>query len=169
MKKTFLTLAIAFVIACCLSSCEKVDSNRIPYTAVNIKLDNDGLWNTYGVSGFGSNRMFVKALKIPANYTYSALTYTGYGGVLLISGKNPLSDSYDTPLAYDLACPYEARPTVRVTINSNYEAECPSCKSRFNVTEGMGAPVYGKALEMKYGLKTYNVVRSQTGGYNITN
>ena len=35
-------------------ACESVDSQRIPALNVNIDLSNAGLWNTYGVSGYGT-------------------------------------------------------------------------------------------------------------------
>ena len=97
-----------------LGGCNKVDNRRIPFASVRIALDNDGLWSTYGVSGFGDYRRFIKSERVPANFTYTALTYTGYGGVLLVSGKQATGDGYGYPLAYDLACPVEARQTVRL-------------------------------------------------------
>ena len=152
-----------------LGGCNKVDNRRIPFASVRIALDNDGLWSTYGVSGFGDYRRFIKSERVPANFTYTALTYTGYGGVLLVSGKQATGDGYGYPLAYDLACPVEARQNVRLKVNAMYEAECPECGSRYNITEAMGAPVAGKALDYGYGLTRYNVNKASSGGYTITN
>lgn len=162
MKKLlFYILAIIL-----LSSCETINDNRIPPTAVNIELNNQGLWDTYGVHGYGQYRTFIKSERVPSNYPYTELTYTGFGGVLLISGA--LNGNYNVPLAYDLACPIEAKYNVRITIdNSNFQAYCSKCGSRYDVCEGSGRPVSGEALTKNYGLKCYNVIPSSLGGYTI--
>ncbi|MDD2960638.1 MAG: hypothetical protein PHR45_00965 [Muribaculaceae bacterium] len=149
------------------SACQTIDSYRIPASAVNIKLDNIGLWNTYGVNGYGNYRRFIRSEKQPANFSYTELTYTGFGGVLLISGRDAASGSYNYPLAYDLACPVEAKYNVRVSINANYEAECPKCGSKFNVCEGDGTPISGQALDNHFGLQRYHVIAAELGGYTI--
>lgn len=46
-------------------ACESVDSQRIPALNVNIDLSNAGLWNTYGVSGYGMCRIFDRELGFP--------------------------------------------------------------------------------------------------------
>ena len=67
-------------------ACESVDSQRIPALNVNIDLSNAGLWNTYGVSGYGMCRIFDREQRIPDNFAYTERTYTGYGGVMLVYG-----------------------------------------------------------------------------------
>lgn len=59
-----------------------------------------------------------------ADYPYTALDETGYGGVLL------LSDVHGVPKAYDAACPVEVKRDVRVFINGSHEAECPCATVR---------------------------------------
>ena len=81
-------------------ACESVDSQRIPALNVNIDLSNAGLWNTYGVSGYGMCRIFDREQRIPDNFAYTERTFTGYGGVMLVYGING-------PVAYDRACPVE--------------------------------------------------------------
>ena len=165
-----LVLLLAFL----LCSCNTIDNERIPNMPVNIQLNNAGLWNVYGVSGFGSNRSFIftDSERVPSNFAYTQYSATGFGGVLLISGMNPFTTTTDIPLAYDLACPVERNPKIRVYIdNDTYVAVCPECKSTYDVTMGGGAPLSGVAAtgKYKYGLKVYNCVPAPTGGYIITN
>ena len=101
-----------------ISSCESVDDNRVPPVRVFINLGNTGLWNTYGVSGYGDYRFFSKKDRIPNNYSYTEKEYTGFGGVLLIYGVNG-------PLAYDRACPNEAKQNVVLNIDKeNFVRTC---------------------------------------------
>lgn len=149
-----------------ICSCEHVDSNRIPACSVNLPLDNQALWDTYGVHGYGQSRRFIRDLREPANFPYSALTYTGFGGILLISGLD--GTDYNTPLAYDLACPVEVKSDVRVYIDQNtFEAVCPKCGSHYDVCEGMGRPVSGEALQRNFGMEMYRVVPATYGGYTV--
>lgn len=158
---------ILLLTICMITSCESVNDERIPPVAVYIDLSNQGTWDTYGVHGYGQNTRFIKQERIPANYPYSTLTYTGFGGVLLISGRS--GDDYNSPLAYDLACPVEAKNNVRLSIDrQTFEAYCPKCHSRFDVCENNGAPISGEALSRNYGLQRYKVNRAQMGGYIIT-
>ena len=155
-------VAALFVVV----ACEQIDNYRIPAAPVNIELTNQGLWDTYGVHSFGQYRMFIRELHQPSNYSYTANTYTGFGGILLISGY--FNGDYNVPLAYDLACPVEVKNNIRVTIDpENHQAVCPTCGSRFDVTEGEGRPVSGKALEMKCGMQRYHAYPAQYGGYLI--
>lgn len=138
---------------------------------VNISLADAGLWNTYGVSGFGSHRNFIYG-KVPSGFPYKTNSATGFGGILLIEGMDPYNNLGTYPLAYDLACPVERDPNIRVQIsNADYVAYCPQCKSSYDVTMAAGAPISGEALEgkYKYRLKMYTVVQSGYGGYFITN
>ena len=144
-----------------LTSCDKVDDERIPPIPVYLNFNNTGLWNTYGVSGYGHYRFFSRENGIPANYSYKINDYTGFGGVMLIYG-------IDGPLAYDRACPVEAKKDVGLYIDEdNFEAYCKKCGSRYNVCEAFGAPVSGEAVDKKFGLRRINVLPSG-GGYIIS-
>lgn len=139
--------------------------------AVNISLSDAGVWNTYGVAGFGSNRNFIYPNQ-PQGFTYKPGSATGFGGVLLIEGMDPRNDLGTYPLAYDLACPVERQPDIRVKIiSTDYVAVCPECGSVYDVTMAGGAPISGEAAtgKYKYGLKTYSVLPTGYGGYLITN
>lgn len=169
-KIGFLSLLLFYL----LPSCDSVEDDRIPNYPVNVQIDNAGLWNTYGVSGFGSYRNFIlsNGIRQPSGFPYTSSSATGFGGVLLIEGLDPFSGNSSLPLAYDLACPVERQPNVRVEIEQDrYMAVCPVCGSVYDVTMQRGAPVSGLAAtgETKYALKSYNCMPSITGGYIITN
>lgn len=151
-------------------SCSKVDDERIPRMPVNINLADAGLWNVYGVSGFGIWRRFVRDLGEPAGFSYNQNTYTGYGGVLLIGGMDPFDPSSDSPLAYDLACPVECRRDVRIYMDTeSLEAVCPECGSHYDVVMNGGTAVSGPAYSHspRYGLTRYQCLPAQLGGYVI--
>ena len=154
-------MCIALVM---LVSCTEVSDNAVPAYPVSINLSTAGYWQTYGVHSPGAYRLFVKSDRIPANYPYTANTYTGFGGVMLVS------DIYtNTPKAYDLSCPVECKSNVRIAIDEKtYEAVCASCGSRYDVMGGWGTPISGKALTRKVGLSRYSVVQ-KGAGYNILN
>lgn len=158
-----------------MQACQTVDDERIPNMPVNISISDIGLWNTYGVSGFGSNRNFIltsSGTRIPTGFPYTTTSATGFGGVLLIEGLDIYSSSVSVPLAYDLACPVERQTDVRVRINPDtFYAECPVCESVYDVTLGAGGPVSGIAAtgSYKYGLKQYACIATGSGGYYITN
>lgn len=167
--KRYLTIPYvlsALMFAFTLCSCEKIDSSRIPSYSVYLPLDSQALWDTYGVHSYGESRRFIRDLKQPSNFAYTALTYTGYGGILLVSGLD--GQDYNSPLAYDLACPVEVSPDVRVHIDSDtFEAVCSKCGSRYDVCEGRGRATSGIANQRHYGLTMYHVVPATYGGYTI--
>lgn len=155
-----------------LLSCNSVNDERIPNMRVSINLGDAGLWNQYGVAGFGISRNFIPELKEPSGFAYSASSGAGFGGVLLIGGMDPFTGDTNVPLAYDLACPVECKPSVRVKVdNSTFEAICPECGSKYDVTMRGGAPISGPAADKnhRYGLRRYNCIPSQYGGYIIVN
>ena len=175
MRNSLIGILFLISIILSLSGCQSVDNERIPNMAVNISLADAGVWNTYGVSGFGSHRNFIytgSGNSQPTGFPYKYGSATGFGGVLLIEGMDPFSAVTATPLAYDLACPVERKADIRVTISSeDYVAVCSQCHSTYDVTMGGGAPISGEAAtgKYKYALKSYRVVASGNGGYVIIN
>ena len=138
--------------------------------AVNIDLSNQGVWNTYGVHGYGQFNLFIynSSMRVPSGYPYTYNSATGYGGILLIYGQNPYSGEVG-PLAYDLSCPVERLPDVRVYVDENsLDAVCPDCGSHYNVIEAGGAPLSGPAESMHYGMSRYECYPTTNGGYIIT-
>ena len=156
------------------SACHTVDDTRIPAMPVFLDLSDQGMWVSYGVSGFGDFQYFVYQQGSsfePAGFPFTARSATGFGGVLLIEGMDPFTLETLTPLAYDLSCPVERSPTVRVRIDpATYEAVCPVCDSHYDVTMAAGAPTAGPATEgkHKYGLRRYYCKPATLGGYFIT-
>lgn len=167
-----LLFAAAILLMAAAISCNTIDDERIPTFPVNISLSPDGVWHTYGVSGYGIYRCFIKDERQPSGFPYTDRTYTGFGGVLLISGMDPFTSEAGVPLAYDLACPVERRAETKVRIQPDGalpEAVCPVCGSHYDVVERGGAPVSGPALTEKYGLTRYRVAPASAGGYIILN
>ncbi|MFI3240750.1 MAG: hypothetical protein R3Y22_09255 [Bacteroidales bacterium] len=160
---------IAVMMVGVVASCDFVDSQRIPAVAVNVELDTYGMWSTYGVHSYGAYRVFNKSTGTPSNFSYTTGTYTGYGGLLLISGYDFMTGDYNSPLVYDMACPVEVSKSTLITIDSETkQAVCNTCGSRYDVCEGQGAPVSGKAYELKYGLQKYTATASAQGGYLLS-
>lgn len=156
------------VAAAALISCHSTDDERIPNMAVSINLSDAGLWNRFGVSGFGIPQYFIKSLQQPAGFHYLERTMTGYGGVLLINGFDFRINEVG-PLAYDLSCPVERKPDIRVAVDSDtFEAICPVCGSKYDVTMGAGSPISGPAASDRYALRRYQCVPNGSG-YIIMN
>lgn len=164
------SVLLLMIICLSVSSCHQLNDERIPLMAVNIDLSNQGLWNTYGVHAYGQYNYFIftTSMRQPAGFSYSYNSATGYGGVLLIGGQNVYTGDM-APLAYDLSCPVERLPEVRVFIDNNsLEAVCPDCGSHYNVVEANGAPLSGPAQSMHYALTPYECYSTISGGYIIT-
>ena len=161
-----------FIPAVICLGCNAVDDTRIPNMPVNISLADAGTWNAYGVAGFGNFRYFTLSPRQPASFPYATSSATGFGGVLLIGGMDPFLGNTALPLAYDLACPVERDPNVKVKINSESTmAVCEKCGSSYDVTMQRGAPVAGPAASgsYRYSLKNYSCRESGFGGYVIAN
>lgn len=87
----------------------------------------------------------------------------GYGGILVFHG---LDSGYDRFFAYDLACPNEAAPNVRVVVENTLFARCPKCKSKYEIYAGFGNPVEGPS---KYPLKRYTGISGNGNTFTIYN
>jgi len=167
MKRLLLIILSALILI--FPACNELDDERIPSMAVNINLSDPGLWNTYGVAGYGLSREFVKKLGLPQGFRYLERTQTGFGGVLLIGGMDPYTTDTNVPLAYDLACPVERDANIRVKIDADtFEAVCPQCGSKYDVTMAGGAPVAGRALSEHYRMRMYKCIPNGMG-YMIVN
>lgn len=132
-------------------SCQSVDDTRIPPAQVSISFTTVGDWNVYGVAGALSARRFIKSDRVPADFPYSDMSATGYGGVLLVS------DFDGVYKAYDLSCPVEKKRDVRIVVSSELSVgECPVCHSTYDVFR-LGSPLSGEAAERGYALTRYRV------------
>lgn len=173
LKKGSLLLSLMALLSVGVS-CNQIDDDRIPSVPVYIDLSGAGMWNTYGVSGVGVSRNFINqgGVVSPSGFPFTANTYVGFGGVLLIGGIDPFTTEPNVPLAYDLACPVECSQSVRVYIDSErLEAVCPECGSRYDVVMAGGSPVGGPALTgtYKHGLRRYVCDPAPGGGYRVHN
>jgi len=158
LRAASILLAVTFTIV----SCHHLDDDRIPPVAVRVPFNTVGDWNLYGVAGAGQYRYFIKSEKQPVGYPYTALSYTGFGGILLVS------DIHGNPVAYDLACPVECKSDIRVSvITDQMIAECPVCHSTYDIVTNYGHPLSGKAAERGYGLRRYLVVGGPQGEYMV--
>lgn len=158
MRRTLLTLILAALLTT-LSGCEKIDNHRIPAVNVNVFFNTIGEWELYGVAGAGSYRTFIYQQRVPAGFPYTVSMATGYGGLLLACDPN---GEYT---CYDLSCPVERSPDVRIVVDTTGPiagvARCPKCGSTYNLY-GLGAPLSGEALKCRYGLERYNVFVGNT-------
>lgn len=151
-------IAAALVLLSVITACHHLDDDRIPPAPVLIQFNSVADWDAYGVPGAMSWRRFIKNEREPQNYPYTAMSATGFGGVLLCGDIN------GNPVAYDLSCPVECRSDVRVAIDPEaLVAECPRCHSTYDVFSLWGHPLSGEAAERGYGLRRYSV---HPGGQN---
>ena len=157
----FSFISIAILLTMLLTSCEKVKYDRIPTAAVRIEFGSAAVWSIYGVSAYPDHKEFIKENNIPKGFSYTANSYTGYGGVMLLC--NPVN----TILAYDLSCPVERSSTIRITYDDEeFVLRCDKCGSTFDISTG--SPLSGQALENKYFLQPYAVYLNAMGGCLIT-
>lgn len=142
----------AFAAAALLTGCDHLDDDRIPVLPVRIGFATVGDWNVSGVGGALDHKRFIKEEGIPAGFHYTALSATGFGGVLLVG------DVLGHPAAYDLACPVECRRDVRIFVNTDeMVGECPECHSKYDIFSLGGHPLSGPAANDGYGLRRYTV------------
>ena len=149
--------AIAAFVAIIAPGCHTIDDDRIPVMPVNIVFYTVADWNIYGVSGALDYKYFIRDLRQPSNFPYTAQTFTGFGGILL------LTDVMGNAQAYDLSCPVEANKNIRVEIDDEMLAHCPKCGSTYNVFSLQGHPVGGRAAELGYGMRRYHVGQGSDG------
>lgn len=156
--------AVLMLVTLLAVSCSSIDDERIPPYNVYLNFPSEADWITYGVSGAMQHRNFVKSLREPAGYPWTAMSATGFGGVLLCTDYN------GTPVAYDLACPVECKQDVRIVVDDKEAiGRCPVCGSTYDIYGTHGYPLSGPAYENHYGLQVYRVGRGSLGvGYTVT-
>lgn len=162
MPHRHLLLPLALLFAGLLQSCHTLDDERIPAVPVRVAFTSLSEWEFYGVSGAMQHKQFILDQHIPSNFPYTALSRTGFGGILLVS------DIHGVPVAYDLACPVERKATIRVNVDSeNNVAECPECHSTYDIYSNLGHPLSGEASRKGYGLTRYYVGPGLQGEYMV--
>ena len=165
MKSLLKQFAVVAAITATTAACDSIDDSRIPYAVVHLSFHTVGDWNIHGVKGDAADwqtYIFNDRERVPFDFPYTALDRTGFGGILLVT--DVLGDLH----AYDLACPYEARPTVRINIpDGETFARCPSCGSTFDIFMNHGNPLSGPAADRGYGLARYSVVSGGATEYRV--
>lgn len=157
-------VVIGIVVLLLTLSCDKLDDDRIPPAPVRISFTTVGDWNTFGIGGALDSRIFIKENLEPAGYHYTALSATGFGGVIIVGDVN------GTSAAYDLACPVERKRDVRIFVNKKeMVGECPECHSTYDIFSLGGYPLTGVAADKGYGLRRYNVGPGRSEYMIVTN
>ena len=125
-----------------LSSCENEDQRRIPEASVYMELNlaasyptfrnsvNDTLVFTHPRNGHPTDRV-------------------GYGGILVYTFVNGTETNY---CAFDLCCPNEVNPLIRVYPNDQGQAVCKSCGTVYQLLTGTGLVESGPS---RWNLKRY--------------
>lgn len=154
--------AAVLFAAVAMPGCKHIDDQRIPPAPVNLTFNTIAEWNAYGVTAALGSRRYIKSEKVPANFPYTALSMTGFGGVLIVG------DILGAPRAYDLACPVECKADVRIVVdNAAANAYCPKCGSVYDIFTNYGTPLSGPAHEYGYGLQKYYVGAGSQGQYMV--
>lgn len=161
MKNKIGILLITVLFVACS---KKVSDDRIPVSTVRIEVSraqqaNPGWW----VNAPTDHVEFIKP-SYPIGFSYQISSYTGYGGVMLVYGYD------DARYAFDLTCPVERDPSIKIYVDENYDARCKQCGSTYDVFWGSGAPKTGEAAERQYSLRKYYVnYIAGNGSYMIVN
>lgn len=158
--KILMPLAAAMILS---AGCDSVDDSRIPYSEVRLTFPTVGDWHIYGVQGDAAaarSYILTDRERVPAGFPFTALSRTGYGGILLAA--DVMGDLH----AFDLACPVEIRPTVRISIDTDHLCgRCAVCGSTYDIFSNAGMPLSGPAQELGYALQRYSVTYGGAGEY----
>jgi nitrite reductase/ring-hydroxylating ferredoxin subunit len=122
--------------------CENDEQRRIPDAPVYLELDLTGRYSTF--------RNPYDTVVYDYNTPKTVKDYIGFGGILVNVG-------YDgNYYAYDLACPYDVDPGIRVYPDrSGMKAICKSCGSEFEIWNGTGMV---SKKPSKWNLRRYQAV-----------
>lgn len=160
LLKKLIPVAAAVFMALCGFGCKGLHDDNVPAYPVYIAFPTSADWDLYGVKAALDTRIFIKAERVPSNYPWTALTETGCGGVLLAC------DILGDPVAYDLACPVEASPKVRLSVDrTELVARCAKCGSTYDIFQNYGYPLSGPAVKDRLALQRYRVQRGSVGSY----
>lgn len=133
---------VIFILAFSVESCNDNVISSIPDFPVYLNLNLTSTYPTFRNS-VNQSLVFEKAISVTDRI--------GYGGILVYTGFD--GEYY----AFDMACPYEAKQTIRVHPNDIGQAICESCGSVYEIGYGIGYPSSGKAKEA---LKRYKAILS---------
>jgi len=130
----YLVLFLALPFAGCNDNIQ----SSIPDYPVYLELNLTSTYPTFRNS-YNKSLTFIKGVTLTDR--------VGYGGILAYTG---FDGSY---YAFDMACPYEAKQSIRVHPNDIGQAVCEKCGSVFDIGYGIGNPSSGPAKEV---LKRYH-------------
>ncbi|MCM1522449.1 MAG: hypothetical protein NC039_07345 [Muribaculaceae bacterium] len=160
MAVTITAMSIIFI-----SGCDSVNDDRIPYAEVYLNFPTVADWNIHGVKGdAAAYNIYIRQgnTRVPSNFPYTDLDRTGYGGLLLVN------DVMGNSLAYDLSCPVEAQPTIRLHVPADQAfAECSTCGSTYEIYTNHGMPRSGPAADRGFALQRYSVTSGGALNYKI--
>lgn len=155
-------LLILTVLLTGLAGCKHLDDDRIPPAPVRLSFNTIADWNTYGVTGALGHKRYIKSERIPRDFPYTALSQTGFGGILIVG------DILGAPRAYDLACPVECKADVCIIVDTEASnAYCPKCHSVYDIFTNYGQPLSGPAHDYGYGLQKYYIGAGNQGEYMV--
>ena len=145
--KRFIHISLLFLLPVgllCLISCENEDQRRIPEASVYMELNLAASYPTFRNS-VNDTLVFTR----PRNG--HPTDRVGYGGILVYTFVNGTDLNY---CAFDLCCPNEVNPNIRVNPNDRGEAVCKSCGTVYQLLTGTGMVISGPS---KWNLKRYTV------------
>ena len=148
--KRFIHISLLFLLPVgllCLISCENEDQRRIPEASVYMELNLAASYPTFRNS-VNDTLVFTR----PRNG--HPTDRVGYGGILVYTFVNGTDLNY---CAFDLCCPNEVNPNIRVNPNDRGEAVCKSCGTVYQLLTGTGMVISGPS---KWNLKRYKVQMS---------
>lgn len=122
-----------------LSGCNDNYISSIPDYPVRLQLN---LTSTYPTFRDNPNSYLIFDKPIQAT------DRVGFGGVLAYVG---FDGNY---YAFDLACPYEAKQSIKVTPNDLGQVVCETCGTVYDISFGIGNPVEGPSKEILKRYKT---------------
>ena len=162
LKKKIITLLFIILIICW--GCSSINDERIPLTSVRIEVTLAQQQNPEWWANTPATHVSFLKPNIPYGFPFTISATTGYEGVLQVCG-------FDNELfAFDLSCPFEHNPNIRIAIDESLNAYCRECGSVYDVFYGSGMPIEGPSATNGYSLRKYNIrYITTTGSYMIIN
>lgn len=145
--KSLRTYFFCAFLAFSFASCKDNIQSSIPDFPVYLELHLTSTYPTFK----NSNNEFLQ-FKTRENLPES--NYIGYGGIIVCTGIGFDDSGNSMYYAFDMACPYEAKNTVRVYPEKTGlpQVVCEKCGSVYDISFGNGNPLSGPAKEF---LKRY--------------
>jgi len=137
--KIFKNIFLILIFSTAFSSCYDNVISSIPDYPVRLQLN---LTTTYPTFKNSVNQFLLFEKR------RFETDYIGFGGILVYTGFD--GEYY----AFDMACPYEAKNTIRAYPNDIGQAICKECGSVFDISYGIGNPSSGPAKEVLKRYKT---------------